>query len=109
MGGRTMSKTITITYDENYKVASVVYTDGFEPVFSQFQWDDDFKIESEHDDTDNEDYNDNARWLLKTLLCIMKFEKENPDAHCDWSADIDRNIAQGKYKFNVSIKKEEEC
>ena len=97
-------KTITISYDEEMQMGSVVDAD-VEPAFTTIRWDEDYKIIQEEPDSDNEDFNDNARWLMKTLLQILKMEKEDDLAHCDWSADIDKNKETGKYKFEVSLKK----
>jgi len=100
-------KTITISYDDEMQKASVVEND-VEPLFTTFCWDENYNIIQEQPDTDSEDFNDNARWLIKTLLCILKLEKEDEWCHCDWSADNDHFPETGKYKFNVSIKKVKE-
>lgn len=97
-------KTITISYDEEMQMGSVVDAD-VEPAFTTIRWDEDYKIIQEEPNSDNEDFNDNARWLMKTLLQILKMEKEDDLAHCDWSADHDHFPQTGKYKFEVSLKK----
>ena len=97
-------KTITISYDEEMQMGSVVDAD-VEPAFTTIRWDEDYKIIQEEPNSDNEDFNDNARWLMKTLLQILKMEKEDDLAHCDWSADYDHFPQTGKYRFEVSLKK----
>lgn len=96
-------KTITISYDEKYKIVNVCDTDA--PDCISFSYNDEFQIEQEAPDSDCEDFNDNARWLTKTLLAILKMEHEDPHAHCDWSADVDNDGETGRYKFEVSITK----
>lgn len=96
--------TIVISYDDCS--ASVVNPETCE--YSTFQWDENFEIENESPDTDDEDFNDNARWLIKALLQILKLEKEDAWCHCDWSADYDHFPDTGKYRFNVSIEKVKE-
>lgn len=95
--------TIVISYDEELGTASVVNAESCE--YSTFQWNKNYEIEDESPNTDGEDFNDNARWLIKTLLCILKLEKEDELCHCDWSADYDRFPKTGKYRFNASIEK----
>lgn len=97
-------KTLVISYDD--RTASVVNPETCE--FSTFQWDENFELEMEQPDTDCEDFNDNARWLVKTLLAILKLEKEDKWCHCDWTADYDKMPETGKYRFNVSIDKVKE-
>lgn len=103
-----MKTTYVIQIDRNEKFE--IY-DGFITVLSVdsccsivFNYTD-YQIESENPDSDCEDFNDNARWLAKTMLAIMKMEAEDKNAHCDWSADIDHDKQTGKYKFNVEIKR----
>lgn len=100
-------KTITISYDEEYGLANVIDTETCD--FISFHWDEDYSIDQEAPDTDSEDFNDNARWIIKTLLCILKLEKEDEWCHCDWSADYEHNKETGKYVFDVSIKKVEKA
>ena len=95
-------KTVIISYDEKRRTANVIGTEDC--IFNEFSWDNDFEIDSEQPSSDCEDFNDNARWLIKTLLAILKLEKEDGMAHCDWTADSDKSET-GKYKFEVSIKK----
>ena len=99
-------KTITISYDEKHKIVNVCDTDA--PDCISFSYNEKFEIEQELPDSDCEDFNDNARWITKTLLEILKMEHEDPNAHCDWTADNDVNSATGRYKFNVSITKAED-
>lgn len=72
---------------------------------TDFQYTNDYEILYEDQDSDCEDFNDNARWLAKTMLTIMKMEANDDTAHCDWSADIDHDKQTGKYKFNVELKR----
>lgn len=95
-------KTITITYDEEMPRINVIDTEDCSCAEIQH---DNFEIISEEYNSDCEDFNDTARWLAKTLLAILKMEKEDDLAHCDWSADYDRNKETGHYRFEVSIKK----
>ena len=97
-------KTITISYDEEMQMGSVVDAD-VEPAFTTFRWDEDYKIVQEEPNSDNEDFNENARLLMKTLLQILKMDKEDDFAHCDWSADYDHFPQTGKYRFEVSLRK----
>lgn len=92
-------KTIVITYDEERQTANVI--DANNAITASFDWNEELELEKEYYDSDNEDFNDNARWLIKTLLEIFKMEKNDSLSHCDWSADCERG---GKYKFDVSIK-----
>ena len=92
---------IVITYDERFKQVSVY--DTCSDCINHFEWDENFNIVDEQPSSDCEDFNDNARWLIKTLLAILKMEKDDDTAHCDWSADYDRNKDTGKYKFEVNI------
>ena len=94
---------IVISYDKDMEYISVYSAE--EQAIDTFQFDEDYEIIEEHPDSDSEDFNDNARWLARTLLAILKLEKEDDCAHCDWSADFDENPETGKYKFEVSIKK----
>lgn len=98
--------TIVISYDKELGTASVVDPDSCE--YSTFKWNKNYEIETESPDTDGEDFNDNARWLIKTLLCILKMEKEDEMCHCDWSADYDHSPKTGKYRFNALIEKVKE-
>ena len=100
-------KTIIISYDAANIDKSNVITD----IIVSFDNDcrntfevANYQIGNQDSEIDCEDYNDNARWLVKTLLEILKLEHNDPDAHCDWSADSDVS-EKVKYKFNVEIKK----
>lgn len=95
-------KTIIISYDEEIRIANVIDTENC--IFNELSWDNDFEIDNEQPSSDCEDFNDNARWLIKALLAILKLEKEDDMAHCDWTADSDKGET-GEYKFEVSIKK----
>lgn len=106
-----ITKNYLIQVDENGGEDDLTYG-GFITVLSgdsrssiDFQYDNDHKIMNESPDSDNEDFNDNARWLAKTMLEIMKMESKDSNAHCDWSADIDHCPQTGKYKFEVEITK----
>ena len=66
---------------------------------------DDFIIYDEESDSDCQDINDTARWLCRALLAIQKMEHDDPNAHCDWTADADAPFGDGKYRFKVSIDK----
>lgn len=57
-----------------------------------------FEITNEWHSNDCEDFNDNTRWLAKTVLEILKAEKKDSYMHYDWSAEP-------KYEFNCQIKK----
>lgn len=97
-----MMKSLVISYDEDSQTANIYDTEM--ETYSRFSWNDKFELTNEVPESDCEDFNDTARWLMKSLLAILKMEKEDSLAHCDWSADND--IAEtGKYKFEVSIKK----
>ena len=39
----------------------------------------------------------------KTILEIIKLENNDTNAHCDWSADYDKNKETGKYIFITKI------
>ena len=100
-----MKNTYVITieeYDQKFNGAS----DGNINIYETegHSWDtfdfENFKITSEIPDTDNEDFNDTARWLAKTLLVIRELEEKDPNFHCDWSAE-------DEYEFNVTITKKE--
>ena len=67
-------KTVIISYDEKRRIANVIDTEDC--IFNELSWDNDFEIDSEQPSSDCEDFNDNARWLIKTLLAILKLEKE---------------------------------
>lgn len=98
-------KTIVISYDEKNKIINVC--DTYTPDCISFSYNNDFSIIQEAPSSDCEDFNDNARWLVKTLLEILKMENEDKYAHCDWSADADndKGTGTGKYRFSVSITK----
>lgn len=96
-------KTISIAYDEDYKVANVVDVEAL--TCTSFSWNNNFEIDNEVPETDCEDFNDNARWLVKTLLAILKLEKEDDLCHCDWSADYDVCPSTGRYRFKVVVEK----
>lgn len=75
-------------------------------IFNEFgscndiEYDENFKIIHEWHSDDCEDFNDNARWLAKTVLEILKAEENDSCMHCDWSAEPE-------YEFNCQIKKKE--
>ena len=94
-----MKHTILIEYDKDEQYATIYSPDGGEVLFNWY----DYEITHEDPNGDCEDFNDNARWLMKTLLAILKLEKQDPNAHCDWSADYDHFKDTGKYRFHVSI------
>lgn len=96
-------KTICITYDDKCNYGSVISVNTC--TYSEFVWNSEYEIVDETPDTDCEDFNDNARWLMKTLLEILKMENQDPHAHADWSADADENANTGEYRFNVELKK----
>ena len=95
--------TIVISYDKDMQYITVYGSE--DEAIDRFQYDEDFNIIEEQPDSDSNDFNDNARWLTKTLLEILKLEKKDDLAHCDWSADYEVMPETGKYKFEVSIKK----
>lgn len=95
-------KSIIISYDEETRQSNVY--DTFDMCYTCFCWNDNFEIVQEEPESDCEDFNDNARWLMKTLLEILKMEHKDNNAHCDWTADSDKGET-GKYKFEVSLKK----
>lgn len=99
-------KTLVISYDDKHGYGTVVDPDGC--VYSEFVWNGNHEIVTETPDTDCEDFNDNARWLIKTLLAILEMEKQDEAAHCDWTADADKDAATGKYRFNVELKRVDE-
>ncbi|MBO7713066.1 MAG: hypothetical protein J6S85_05820 [Methanobrevibacter sp.] len=95
--------TIVISYNKDMKYITVFGTE--DEAINSFYYDEDFNIIEEQPDTDCEDFNDNARWLVKTLLQIIKMETKDDLAHCDWSADYEKMPETGKYMFNVELKK----
>ena len=95
--------TIVISYNEKSRCAIVYDTEN--ALHNSFDWNENFEIEKETPDTDCQDFNDNSRWLMKTLLAILKMEKEDDMAHCDWSADYNKDKETGKYTFEVKITK----
>ena len=94
-------KTICITYDDKCNYGSVISVNTC--TYSDFTWNSEYEIIDESPDTDCEDFNDNARWLMKALLEILKMEKQDPAAHCDWSADFDKQKDTGRYRFSCAI------
>lgn len=98
-----MKHTICITYDDKEPIGIGSVADCDAGLFTSFTWNKYHELTDESPDTDCEDFNDNARWLMKTLLAILKLEKQDPNAHCDWSADYDHFKDTGKYRFHVSI------
>lgn len=70
----------------------VVFVDGQQTTFEV----EDYTIIGELNETDCEDDNDIARWLVRALLEIRKAERADSNMHCDWSAE-------DKYTFNVSV------
>lgn len=98
-----MTNTICITYDDEYPIGYGNVVGCGAGLVTSFTWDENYKLIDESPDTDCENFNDNARWLMKTLLAILKLEKQDPRAHCDWSADYDHFKDTGKYRFHVSI------
>ncbi|MBO5704907.1 MAG: hypothetical protein J6R99_02725 [Alphaproteobacteria bacterium] len=98
-----MKHTICITYDDSEIIGWGNVVDAETGTYTAFTWDKNHEWLDESPDTDCEDFNDNARWLIKTLLAILEMEKQDPNAHCDWSADYDHDERTGKYKFHVSI------
>ena len=95
-----MKTTYVITINEHEYPKSgcinIYDTEGIEDKFTY----EDFEIKEEFKETDCEDFNDNARWLAKTLLEIKKLEYYDENAHCDWTAE-------DNYTFNVSITKKD--
>lgn len=105
-----MKNTICITYndeplDDGLRIRWATVVDAEIGTRAEFTWNDNYEMLTEEADTDCEDFNDNARWLVKTLIAILKMEKQDPHAHADWSADFDHYEPTGKYRFNVEIKK----
>ncbi|MCQ2574537.1 MAG: hypothetical protein MJ156_00330 [Alphaproteobacteria bacterium] len=90
----TTTYVITIEDEANPNGIIKVYeTDG--GCYDNFSYKN-FEITEEFKETDNEDFNDIARWLTKTILEIKKLENQDEFAHCDWSAE-------NEYEFKVSI------
>lgn len=96
-------KTICITYDDQSPIGGGNVVDCGNGLVTSFTWNSEYEIIDESPDTDCEDFNDNARWLMKALLEILKMEKQDPAAHCDWSADFDKHKDTGKYRFSCAI------
>ena len=96
-------KTICITYDDESPIGGGNVVDCGNGLVTSFTWNSEYEIIDESPDTDCEDFNDNARWLMKALLEILKMEKQDPAAHCDWSADFDKHKDTGRYRFSCAI------
>lgn len=88
-------------YEDNSGEATVTLMSSQHANSDCFAWDKNFKICFEDKYIDSEDDNDTARWLIKTLLCILEKEQDE-NFHDDWSAE------SNGWKFKCRLEKYKE-